>query len=705
MLIVGISGVLLTFALYYILSNIFLKSFQKLEYDYAESEMLSILDSFSGVLDELKGKSADWGVRDDSYNFVQSKDPKFIKSNLTDNTFLDLRLNHIALLNKKGELVYRHAHDLNLSKEVEFPKKLENLLQPGSSLLEHHGNLDSIHTGVVLLPEGILLIVTRPLVSSSKKGPIHGTLMFGRYLKETQLQQFSRLTQHVLTLQRLDDPNLPEDFKKADIYISSHQPIYVQILSPQVIAGYCEVNDIFGRPALIIRMDQPRAIYQQGLLTLRYLVLSLILAGVVFVVVGLFLLERFILAKLEVLNDEVLEIAKGGNFSGRVSLKGTDELAGFAKTLNAALEQLEQSQIEIKNSEEWFRILFEYAPDIIYLNDAEGMFIDANLKAQQLLHLPKDKIVGKSVVSLHLMNPDFLLQLKEDKIQKNVPLAREFIFLSSVDSQPVILEIQVFAITFKGRSLVLNIARDITERKSLEKMKEEFLFTVSHELRTPLAISHAFLGNLKAGTAGLLNDKQGEILDTTIRNINRLTRLINDLLDFSRLESGKASLNRKATQLNLLLEESYASFREKSKEHHLEFGKNISENVPMIYVDSDMVIQVVFNLLDNAFRFAKSKVNLSCEKGNDAIEVVVSDDGEGIPSDQLSLLFNKFKQIDRPSGGAGYKGTGLGLAICKEIIKLHQGKIWAESEVGKGTQFHFTLPLAPVPIKRENKDS
>ncbi len=121
-----------------------------------------------------------------------------------------------------------------------------------------------------------------------------------------------------------------------------------------------------------------------------------------------------------------------------------------------------------------------------------------------------------------------------------------------------------------------------------------------------------------------------------------------------------------------------------------------------MYIDPDMILQVVFNLLDNAFRYAKSKVILNCILKNDKTEITVCDDGEGISKEGLLILFNKFQQINRPSGGAGYKGTGLGLAICKEIIRLHQGKIWAESELGKGACFHFTLPLAPEPIKREN---
>ncbi len=696
--VIGATIVILTGLLYWILSDIFLSSFRKLEYDFTENEMMSVLDSFSGILEELKTKSSDWAMWDDNYRFVQTGDPKFIQSNLTNYAFSNLKLNYVIILNKNGKFVYRHAHDLKKSQETAFPKSLEDLLKPDSPLLKHE-DVESIHAGLLNLPEGVLLLVSRPIITSQHEGPIQGTLVFGRYLNDAQLQHLSRMTQHVLSVERYDAKTLPPDFEKARSALSSGQPFYIQGLSPSVIAGYAPVQDIFGQRALIVRIDQPRSIFKQGLLTLRYLILSVILSGLVSLIVILLLLEKFILSRLADLGQKVKEIAEKENLSVRVNETGNDELAQFAKILNRTLEQLEATQKEIKNSEEWFRILFEFAPDAIYLNNSQGVLMDANLKTQQLLGLSKQQIVGKSLSELHLMNQK--IDSSYEGEPRSLSPAREFVFIDS-DGNSQILEIHSFSITFKGQDLILSNARDITERKSLEKMKEDFLFTVSHELRTPLAIVKAFLGNLQAGTGGTLNEKQSEIVDATVRNVNRLTRLINDLLDFSRLESGKAKINRKACSVISLLKESLDSFQEKAKAHGITLQAMLPENLPPLYVDGDMIIQVLFNLLDNAFRFAKSKVELSCCLKDSNLEIAVFDDGEGIAPGGLDLLFNKFQQINRPSGGAGYKGTGLGLAVCKEIIRLHQGKIWAESEVGRGTSFHFTLPLAPLAIKGEN---
>lgn len=691
-LTVGFSIFVLTALLYLILYNIFLNSFKKLEYNFAENDIMTVLDSFSGILEELKSKSADWAIWDDNYNFVQTGDLKFVESNLTDYTFNDLKLNYILILNKDGKWIYKHAHDLNTGKETRFPESLDKILNKDSLLLKHE-DLDSIHTGLVNLPEGVLLLISRPILTSQHKGPVQGTLVFGRYFNDRQLEILTRLTQHVLVAKRYDDENLPENFQKAKEALNTGQSFYIQSLNANIIAAYALVRDIFGKPALIIRMDEPRSIFKQGLFTLRYLVLSVVLSGLVFLIVILLLLEKFILSPLARLSSEVKVIAESEDLSRRVTEKGKDELSDFAITLNKTLAQLEEMHREIKNSEEWFRILFEYAPDAIYLNDLRGQLVDANRKTLQLLGLSKEEILGKNLKTLRL--------LPEASLQDLTTLTHEFLFITPANVETV-LEIQSYPITYQNRNLILNIARDITERKSLERMKEEFVFTVSHELRTPLAIVKALLGNLQAGTAGELNDKQQESLGMTVRNVNRLTRLINDLLDFSRLESGKAKINRKACKIASVLEEALGDFREKSLTQNIMLESSIQEHIPTMYVDSDMLLQVVFNLLDNAFRYAKSKVMLSCRLQGSELEVKVCDDGEGIHKEGLSVLFNKFQQINRPSGGAGYKGTGLGLAICKEIIRLHQGKIWAESEVGKGACFVFTLPLAPEAIKSEN---
>lgn len=243
--------------------------------------------------------------------------------------------------------------------------------------------------------------------------------------------------------------------------------------------------------------------------------------------------------------------------------------------------------------------------------------------------------------------------------------------------------------------------RDVSERKRIEQMKDEFISTVSHELRTPLAIVKGAIANLKDGIAGPLDERQSRVVEISYRNVERLSRLINDLLDLSRLESGKSRIQRRLVSTTHLFSEVIQNFQSEADEKNLRLLPQIESGVADIYADYDMVMQVLNNLMNNALRFAKNQVVLharpvasqtSESEKQHYVMLSVCDDGIGIEPDSMKLLFNKFQQINRPMGGAGYKGTGLGLAICREIVDLHQGRIWAESSVGEGTQFHFEVP-------------
>ncbi len=247
--------------------------------------------------------------------------------------------------------------------------------------------------------------------------------------------------------------------------------------------------------------------------------------------------------------------------------------------------------------------------------------------------------------------------------------------------------------------------RDLSERKKLERMKDDFISTVSHELRTPLAIIKGAVGNLKDGILGPMTEKQTRVIETTDRNITRLARLINDLLDLSRLESGRTTIRLGDVDASGLIKDLVSSFQAECTAAGLTLSSSIEGDVVKANADGDMIIQVLVNLIGNAIRYAKTSITVSLTKkkrhavfgdGKPASDVLVfsiKDDGPGIPQEFQAELFSKFLQINRPSGGEGYKGTGLGLAICKEIVGLHHGRIWVNSEEGKGATFSFEIPI------------
>lgn len=252
---------------------------------------------------------------------------------------------------------------------------------------------------------------------------------------------------------------------------------------------------------------------------------------------------------------------------------------------------------------------------------------------------------------------------------------------------------------------MLGTGQDITERKELERLRDEFISAVSHELRTPLAIIRGTVENLKDGIAGPLSEKQAGIIGTTSRNIDRLARIINDLLDLSRLESGRSIIHFQPLDVVSFLDETLVHFQGEAKNKGVALTQNIPAGLPAVTADPDLIAQVMNNLLNNALRFAQERIHVAATAESErdlageireSVKISVADDGPGIPNDQREKIFEKFIQLNRPVGGSGYKGTGLGLAICKQIIDQHRGRIWVEGPSGEGSHFCFKLPLHRV---------
>jgi len=237
---------------------------------------------------------------------------------------------------------------------------------------------------------------------------------------------------------------------------------------------------------------------------------------------------------------------------------------------------------------------------------------------------------------------------------------------------------------------------DITERKEVEHIKDEFLSTVSHELRTPLSITKEGISLVLDQIPGKTNKEQNDILQTAQDNINRLAKIINDLLDVSKIEARKVELERKDVEVPVLLDKLSKMFKGSANERgvNLKF-KSYQKNVKF-YVDEDKIIQVFTNLIGNSLKFTeKGKIEIEVNDVGGDVECSVSDTGRGMSKEDLPKVFDKFQQFGRTSG-PGIKGTGLGLSISKSIIEMHGGKIWVESELGKGTKFIFTLPKIDV---------
>ena len=235
----------------------------------------------------------------------------------------------------------------------------------------------------------------------------------------------------------------------------------------------------------------------------------------------------------------------------------------------------------------------------------------------------------------------------------------------------------------------------LSERSELDTLKDEFISTVSHELRTPLTSIRGSLGLLSSGVMGSLDPKAQNLLRIAVTNTDRLIRLINDILDLERMESGRAPLQLRRCSLHELALSAVDTMTPMADAAsvHIDLTTAGAADGLFFDADSDRILQVLTNLLSNAIKFSPvaSTIRLQAESTSDSILLRVSDEGRGIPAEKLDNIFDRFQQVE-PADARQKGGTGLGLAICRTIVQQHSGSIWAQRNLGPGTTFYVMLP-------------
>ncbi|MDJ0593220.1 MAG: PAS domain S-box protein [Pleurocapsa sp. MO_226.B13] len=232
---------------------------------------------------------------------------------------------------------------------------------------------------------------------------------------------------------------------------------------------------------------------------------------------------------------------------------------------------------------------------------------------------------------------------------------------------------------------------DISDRKAIEQMKSEFISIASHEMRTPLTSIHGVIKLLNAGRLGEISATGQQMLEMALRNSDRLVRLVNDILDIEKMESGRDRLEKQTCDSAELIQQAIDTLRSMAEEHQI----TLETNSPSIKLnaDRDRIVQTLTNLISNAIKFsaAGSKVWLTSTLQETEVLFSVKDRGRGIPKDKLETIFERFQQVDA-SDSRQKGGTGLGLAICRHIVEQHKGKIWVASVYGEGSTFYFSIP-------------
>ena len=386
-------------------------------------------------------------------------------------------------------------------------------------------------------------------------------------------------------------------------------------------------------------------------------------------------------------------------------------LVAFSSQLGSALENA-QLYDEVNKEKAYIENLVDNAGDAIISANVEDRILTWNHGAEVIFGYTKEETVGQSLTILLPAHCAGELEEIRDKVRltgviRNLEVRR-------IRKDGIIIEasLAVSPIRDKNDNVIgfLHLARDVTEKKryeqrlkELDKMKSAFVSNVSHELRTPLTAIKASADNMLDRLIGDLNGKQVGYLTRIKSNSDRLARLINDLLDLSTIEAGKIDLRPTNLPLVTLVKEAAESLRPVAAEKVINLTVMSADPGVIAWADRDKVIQVLMNLIGNALKFTPTggKVTIAVTKNSAAwMQISVTDTGPGIPAEEVNKVFGRFYQIGQ-AGIQKTQGTGLGLAISKALVEMHGGKIWVESEAGKGSTFSFTLP-AEQPFQRES---
>ena len=284
-------------ALYAVSSRIVMGRFARLERADVVLNLQRARAALSADLDELDSKAGDWSTWDDAYTFMSGENPDFIAKNVSDQNFIQLKLDLMAFVDTSNRVVFTKGFDDNTQKSIEFPRSLLQRLTHHDMLVQH-ADANSRHDGLLLLPDSILLVASRPILNTQRDRPPNGTLVFGRYLESDEVKQLSQTTHNSLAFYRIGERNLPADVVAASREASEPGGVAVRPLDDRRVAGYTVINDIYGEPALWLRLEMPRDIYAQGRLTMNYFLVALLVISVLFGTIAQALLQKVVFHRL-----------------------------------------------------------------------------------------------------------------------------------------------------------------------------------------------------------------------------------------------------------------------------------------------------------------------------------------------------------------------------------------------------------------------
>lgn len=436
---------------------------------------------------------------------------------------------------------------------------------------------------------------------------------------------------------------------------------------------------------------------RQTILTSDFIFI-LILLGFILVVTLLLLENRRDNIRLKEINQKVKDLITG-DYSQVLDLQGSTEITNITNNLNDLSEVIRLTQENLEQESKRLNSILSYMTDGVLATNRRGQITMINDMAKKQLGVQKEDVLNKSILELLKIEDEYELR---DLITQIPEL--------TIDSQDVngeYLSLRVrFALLRRESGFIsglVAVLHDTTEQEKEERERRLFVSNVSHELRTPLTSVKSYLEALDEGA--LYDPVAPDFIKVSLDETNRMMRMVTDLLHLSRIDNATSQLDVELINFTAFITfilNRFDKMRSQDDEKKYELVRDYPINSVWIEIDTDKMTQVIDNILNNAIKYSPDggKITVSMKTTDDQMILSIKDQGLGIPKQDLPKIFDRFYRVDRARSRA-QGGTGLGLAIAKEIIKQHNGFIWAKSEYGKGSTFTIVLPYDKDAVKEE----
>lgn len=623
-------------------------------------------------------------VEREAFAMVQDGEEMYMKMVVSQPTFETLSVNYILFVTSPSTPPQGMGFDLDTGESIPIPATLVQELSKADCPLSQPpaASGDSV-TGILALHDTTLLVQSYPILASTDLGPFEGRVIFVRFLNDGEIAALAEQTHLSLALTRLDNPEMPGDFRDVEPLLSDETPAVVRPINSDSVAGYGLLTDIYGDPALIMKAEMPRDIYKQGQTTVIWLIVFLMTVTVVFALVTILLINRLLLTRLFAISSSISKVRGSGDLSKRVPEQGKDELSDLGANINGMLSSLQQSQREFLQSEAQNTALVNAIPDTMFRMNKNGVLLDAkaigrgNKKPGLRRYSPTEK---KPSIEYEMLSIE-VEQRGLPHVQRALEAGETQVFEFPLNFNNTATNYEA-RVAVSGRDEALIMVRNVTERREAEdaRKKEVLLKEIHHRVKNNLQV----ISSLLYLQSKRVDDQR--LMEMFNESSNRIKSM--SLIHQKLYQSQNAATIDFAEYIRDLTDALFTSYGARRDVVRL------TQHIDGIVLNVDTAIPcglIVNELVSNSLKYAfpdgkQGQINVSMRKDGSRFTLVVSDTGIGLPKD--------FDYQESPS---------LGLKLVHTLVDQLGGTV--EIDRQGGTQFRITFREIKQHLPGNNGDA